>query len=391
MNTYMLRLLSVVSTFLISSIALGQRHPDEEQHFGPTQYVTSYINHPLAIFPADLDGDGDVDLLATTKYPSGANSGQISWFENMGRGVFASKKIIASAPLIVSIVASDLDGDGDMDVLSASKLKGRIAWYENLGSGSFGPVQVITDLPISSTCVYATDLDGDGAPDVLAALQFEGKIVWHKNRLNTPTRDFGSQNIITTSAKYARAVYAKDLDGDGDPDVLSASKQDAKIAWYENLGGGSFGPQQIISTGIYWARCVYAEDLDGDGDADVLAASFYGFAAGVVWFENLGGGMFGPKRTIDKGFDGVWSIHAADLDQDGDADVMATASLGKSVAWYKNDGSGHFGAPIFLTRKAKGAKAVYPADFDGDGDLDIVAASMHDKKIRWWRNLLGRK
>ena len=59
---------------------------------------------------------------------------------------------------------------------------------------------------------------------------------------------FGLQEVLTTSADGARSVYATDLDGDGDADVLSASFVDDKIAWYENLGGGSFGVQQVITT-----------------------------------------------------------------------------------------------------------------------------------------------
>jgi len=52
---------------------------------------------------------------------------------------------------------------------------------------------------------------------------------------------FGGQQVISTSAPAACSVYATDLDGDGDADVLSASWNDSKIAWYENLGSGAFG------------------------------------------------------------------------------------------------------------------------------------------------------
>jgi hypothetical protein len=69
----------------------------------------------------------------------------------------------------------------------------------------------------------------------------------------------------------ASSVYATDMDGDGDMDVLSASNDDHKIAWYENTDGdGTFGAQQVISTAALRARSVYATDLDGDGDMDVL-------------------------------------------------------------------------------------------------------------------------
>ena len=71
---------------------------------------------------------------------------------------------------------------------------------------------------------------------------------------------FGPQQIITTNANGARSVYAEDLDGDGDMDVLSASaySNDDKIAWYENDGDGNFGLQQIITTNADGATSVYA-------------------------------------------------------------------------------------------------------------------------------------
>ncbi len=109
---------------------------------------------------------------------------------------------------------------------------------------------------------------------------------------------FGPQQVITTQADGAPRVYAADLDGDGDPDVLSASVLDDKIAWYENLDGlGTFGPQQIITTQADWANSVFAADLDGDGDPDVLSASMDDDK--IAWYENLDGlGTFGPQQVI---------------------------------------------------------------------------------------------
>ncbi len=90
---------------------------------------------------------------------------------------------------------------------------------------------------------------------------------------------FGSEHVISTEVGVVQGLFAADLDGDGDDDVLSASwpwtdpPMDDKIAWYENLGGGAFGPQQVISTEVNQVEGVFAADLDGDGDADVLSAS----------------------------------------------------------------------------------------------------------------------
>ncbi|MAF66841.1 MAG: hypothetical protein CMJ84_14445, partial [Planctomycetes bacterium] len=138
----------------------------------------------------------------------------------------------------------------------------------------------------------------------------------------------------TTAADYAYSVYATDLDGDGDADVLSASVLDDKIAWYENLGGGSFGPQKVITTAADYAYSVYATDLDGDGDADVLSAS-HGDDK-IAWYENLGGGAFGPQQVITTGANGAQSVYATDLDGDVDADVFSASENDSKIAWYEN-------------------------------------------------------
>ncbi|HNS20980.1 MAG TPA: FG-GAP-like repeat-containing protein [Sedimentisphaerales bacterium] len=90
--------------------------------------------------------------------------------------------------------------------------------------------------------------------------------------------------IVQSETNGPTSVYAADLDGDGDLDVLSASSEDDKIAWYANDGSGRFGDQQVISTDAWVARCVYAADLDGDGDLDVLSASENDDK--IAWYEN---------------------------------------------------------------------------------------------------------
>ena len=146
--------------------------------------------------------------------------------------------------------------------------------------------------------------------------------------------------MLSTSADGAQSVYATDLDGDGDADVLSASWNDNKIAWYENLGGGSFGLQQVISTIADGALSVYATDLDGDGDADVLSASSNELNGKIAWYENLGGGSFGIQQVITTSADMARLVYAADLDGDGDADVLSASSRDDKIAWYEKCGHG---------------------------------------------------
>ena len=130
--------------------------------------------------------------------------------------------------------------------------------------------------------------------------------------MRTPTvrGTFGPQQVITTEVDNAASVYAADLDGDGDLDVLSASTDDNKIAWYENTDGfGSFGPQDVITRAAGQAWSVYAGDVDGDGDLDVLSAS-YGDGK-VAWYENTDGlGSFLAQQVITQRSEPVRSARA---------------------------------------------------------------------------------
>jgi len=115
-------------------------------------------------------------------------------------------------------------------IQSSSFNDDKIDWYENNGSENFTQHSITTDANDASS-VYAVDADGDGDIDVLSASAIDNIIAWYENDGN---ENFTSHSI-TTDALGAWSVYAVDVDGDGDIDVLSASSDDSKIAWYENL------------------------------------------------------------------------------------------------------------------------------------------------------------
>ena len=137
-------------------------------------------------------------------------------------------------------------------------------WYENTdGLGSFGPPQVISILTDGATSVFAADLDGDGDQDVLSSSDQDDKIAWYEN---DGLGNFGPQLIITTLADEASWVFATDIDGDGDPDVLSSSRADDKIAWYEN----ETPPQPPLSVTVTVEPKTAAHPLFGQGHPDAF-------------------------------------------------------------------------------------------------------------------------
>ena len=107
-------------------------------------------------------------------------------------------------------------------------------------------------------------------------------------------------------------------------DVLSASSCDNTIAWYENDGNQNF-TTHIITTAAIGARSVYVADVDGDGDLDVLSAS----SNGIAWYENDGSQNF-TSHTVTT--DPSFSAYAADVNSDGDMDMLS-ATYG--ISWYE--------------------------------------------------------
>ena len=343
--------------------------------FSAQQLISSATDNVFDVHAADLDGDGDQDVLSASR-----DDDTIAWYENQGGGVFGTQQQLSTtSDFATCVYTADLDGDGDLDVLAASADDDTVAWFENLGGGSFGTRSVITTAADRVYCAYAADLDGDGDQDVLSASFGDNKVAWYENDGNGV---FGAQQVITTATTGALTVHASDLDGDGDPDVLASSMLADTVVWCENQGSGVFGAPQVITDLGSWVCCAYAADLDGDGDQDVLSTSYLDDT--IAWYENQGGGVFGAQQVLSATADGVNSVHTEDLDGDGDQDVVSTFHLANTVAWFENLGGGNFGSAQVVSNTASGAEDVATSDLDGDGDPDLLVAAGVGDTVAWY-------
>ncbi|EGB01995.1 hypothetical protein AURANDRAFT_69297, partial [Aureococcus anophagefferens] len=254
---------------------------------------------------------------------------------------FTERIITTLADFAYSVFAIDVDGDGDVDVLSASFSDDTVAWYENDGSQSFTE-RVITTLAEWACSVFAIDVDGDGDVDALSASYHDDTIAWYEYDAGEDDEPpVFAKHVITTLADEGNTVFAVDLDGDGDVDALSASYNDDTVAWYENDGSQSFA-RRIITNSADAAISVFAIDVDGDGDVDALSASRDDDT--VAWYENDGSQSF-TDRAISNSADGRGGVYAIDLDGDGDVDVLSASQYDDTVAWYENECGPHAPSP----------------------------------------------
>ncbi|AFL80378.1 hypothetical protein Aeqsu_0875 [Aequorivita sublithincola DSM 14238] len=355
--------------------------------FGSQQLITTEANLPARVVCGDINGDGNMDVALAAR--SLATPYNLAWLENTnGNGDFGSINLIGTMSETYRINLADLDNDGDLDVIGATVFLDIISWYENLdGLGNFSPRNIISNTADGAHDAIGADIDNDGDIDVVSASNNSG-LAWYEN-LNGQG-SFSAPKIINNIIDSSRSVMAVDMDGDGDMDILGNARQPAQIFWMENMDGqGTFGTMHIVLEMGFYANTVFAADVDGDDDMDVVSATPY--INEVAWYENLDGlGNFGSKNIITNTLSKPYAVYVEDLDNDGDNDVLATSvdPFGGEVVWFENlDGLGSFSTKKIIDSALVFPRDVYAADIDNDGDMDVFIADQNDNKIAWYENM----
>ena len=349
--------------------------------------VDGSLDAPVSITVGDFDRNGVMDILA-----GGEISSEVAWFQNnAGDGSSWTKKLIDNGlASLKSVAVGDLDSDGDLDVLAADNFADAVFWWANDGNGAFGTSQEIIGFNLDDIRWVTTgDMDGDGDLDVVGA----GRQVvsWCENTDGSGTT-FGAPVTIASlpSLDDARSVSVADFDRDGDLDVLTVAYATDTISWWENESGdGSSWGQHDVDDMIDLPLAAIAADLDGDGDLDVIGTSETD--DDFSWWENTNGaGTFGPRQTIATGLDQASSVFGADLDRDGDTDLVGTAYNGDTLAWFENENGGASWTTHIIASDVQGAAAAYVTDVNGDGSPDILSAALTADTTQWWENRGGQ-
>jgi hypothetical protein len=325
---------------------------------------------------ADLDNDGDFDLVNGTTWHQPRYPAVNNIFRNDGTGRFTDITAVSGIPQnrtwpTRAMLAFDMDKDGDLDLFCVTNYAGsedpaeeRNELYRNDGNMRFTPVN--SGALFSAPCGQGatdTDYDGDGDIDVIAANR--------TGEVNVLRNDGGGHFTLVPPTsigirhRTGDGITMGDVDNDGHLDMVLASDNVGHL--YRNSGRGTFHFGQTFSdTDGYMGGFA---DLDNDGDVDLV------FAGDDVCYLNDGQGRFEPGPPVPvSGINDPRGIAFADVDDDGDVDFAIGCKRSRNWLIHNDCNSGNWLKVRLISpvgqAGAFGSKTrIYPAGYAGKGLL----------------------
>ncbi len=361
-------------------------------NFSDEQVISDVASRVYSIFSADIDDDGDLDIVAAI---NGENT--VAWYENDGNSNFTQRTISDTTTGALAVLVADIDSDGNLDVVASSR-KNQIVWFQQDNSGNFTE-RIVTKTFNNTNSVFSlssSDIDNDGDLDIISAsaYSYAGNLTWYEN---DGAGNFTEHTIFAPETRPSDLqpwqVSSIDIDSDNDIDILAVFKGrmgGAKISWYENDGNANFEEHIIVenlTNNGGRSESAFLVDLDADGDIDFISQSLTGL--GISWYENDGEENFTENLVDDNQLYYVEpkSIDVVDFDRDGDLDILVSSQVNPArTLLFENDGNNNFQKHLVAINE----KAIFSSSFsdiDGDGDIDIVSASRDDNKIALLVNL----
>ena len=357
--------------------------------FGPEENIV----FPSQVQVADVDGDGDQDLLHGGGFfwdsNLGINRGTITWWENdhpNGKKWIRHSVRTESPGSYHNLDYKDLDGDGIKDIVTVAE-QGmtrqsfaddivELEFYKGLGGGAFADRVVLANGGGSSPKVH--DVDGDGDMDVISAQYFnvnpivlgppsgEGSFVWFENTDTDGTltpSDF-VEHEISRGQGPSYAIYpVPNLFGDGVLRYVGAN--------HTNNTPGTPGPPAFLQAAPNVFLLTPGADIRAPWTVEVLADSV---DPGAAFAATARAGQAAPGKSIFR-----------DLDGDGDLDI-ATGGDGDFRAFiHEQTAPGVFHQSVLEGSEGWGQAGISVADFNLDGKLEIALSAFENNKVGIWK------
>ncbi len=334
--------------------------------FGPqTRYPVG--DRPSGIVAADLDGDGDLEL-AVARYDSGRNRAIVEVLVNNGAGRF----VRAPQPIVTVnsgqdpvLATADFNADGRADLAVGGTNTDQQTVLLNRGNRTFS--QQSYPAGVSAASLRALDVNGDGVPDLVSAASGVTML------LNRGDGTFGAAATIQSGYLPIDATAA-DFNGDGRPDLAVANRGTNTGAIYPQLRNGSFARPPLYPNSLGLTLGLASADFDRDGNVDVAESS-----ETIQIMHNQGNGMLTPGQVLPSGGPSgtlVRSVFASDLNGDGAPDLVWVPDVQPYPYVYAlNLGDGSFGPITVVNLQTCGTGQVTTADVDNDGDQDVLVAN----------------
>jgi hypothetical protein len=354
--------------------------------------------YPGGVSLVDVDGDGDVDVMATRGYDPTAKpyrGDRSTLYLNDGSAKFSR----ADAPFSAvdtpdsGSTWADVDGDGDPDAFVSVQHKLPDYFYRNLGGGEFAREDLgeATSTPGSNFTSSWVDIDGDADLDLYVGgptLERAQESLVYRNDNGAFRRVTG--NIIDNGLNNPGAALWADVDNDGDQDLFVANSdilRQSKLepasvehpVLYVNEGNWTFARSegQSFSNITFSAVTAAFGDIDNDGDLD-LYLGMYGLPGGVEKFDRIflndGAGHFAlTDVALPSHVQLATGAAFADFNLDGNLDLIST-SYNSPIHVHLGDGAGGFSLVNNpeLAARVKSHWSIATADLNGDARIDAV-------------------